>query len=329
VFALRQRAGHRSKHAVSPTLDSAIVSWCDARAGSAFSGAIAPIFPHNLRLRDLHCGIVQCTVHTKGKKMATLENIQAKIAKLQSQAEAIAKGQSSTVLEKIRAFMETHGVTTADITSYVGGKRRGGKVMASTTGKQNAGGAKYRDPKSGASWSGRGRAPAWIASAKDRSKFLISESVSTAVPSAKKVAKSGNYVRGPQAPKYRDPKTGATWSGRGRAPAWLAGAKDSSKFLIAESEAIATAEKSAADQRGTVAKKANAAKKVPKKVAVTKKAVTRNGASKAEPAVKKATRSKPSVRAQAPKKTVPAKRASKSAVPKSAAGTAVDSTPVS
>ena len=202
--------------------------------------------------------------------MATLENIQAKIAKLQSQAEAIAKGQSSTVLEKIRAFMETHGVTTADITSYVGGKRRGGKVMASTTGKQNAGGAKYRDPKSGASW-----------------------------------------------------------SGRGRAPAWLAGAKDSSKFLIAESEAIATAEKSAADQRGTVAKKANAAKKVPKKVAVTKKAVTRNGASKAEPAVKKATRSKPSVRAQAPKKTVPAKRASKSAVPKSAAGTAVDSTPVS
>ncbi|MFL9929950.1 H-NS family nucleoid-associated regulatory protein [Paraburkholderia sp. RL18-103-BIB-C] len=24
---------------------------------------------------------------------------------------------------------------------------------------------------------------------------------------------------------YRDPKSGATWSGRGRAPAWLAGAK--------------------------------------------------------------------------------------------------------
>ena len=31
-------------------------------------------------------------------------------------------------------------------------------------------------------------------------------------------------------PKYRDPKTGATWSGRGRAPAWLG--KRREKFLI-------------------------------------------------------------------------------------------------
>ncbi|WP_234775318.1 H-NS family nucleoid-associated regulatory protein [Paraburkholderia tropica] len=31
----------------------------------------------------------------------------------------------------------------------------------------------YPDPKSGATWSGRGRAPAWIASAKDRTRFLI------------------------------------------------------------------------------------------------------------------------------------------------------------
>jgi len=40
-------------------------------------------------------------------------------------------------------------------------------------------------------------------------------------------------LRGPQAAKYRDPKSGATWSGRGPTPAWLAGAKDRSKFLIA------------------------------------------------------------------------------------------------
>ncbi|VWD47417.1 H-NS histone family protein [Burkholderia contaminans] len=36
----------------------------------------------------------------------------------------------------------------------------------------------------------------------------------------------------PVAPKYRDPKTGATWSGRGRAPQWIAGAKNRSRFLI-------------------------------------------------------------------------------------------------
>jgi len=33
-------------------------------------------------------------------------------------------------------------------------------------------------------------------------------------------------------PKYRDPKTGKTWSGRGRAPAWLG--KNPNRFLIAE-----------------------------------------------------------------------------------------------
>lgn len=33
------------------------------------------------------------------------------------------------------------------------------------------------------------------------------------------------------APKYRDPETGSTWSGRGRAPRWLSG-KDRASFEI-------------------------------------------------------------------------------------------------
>jgi DNA-binding protein H-NS len=37
--------------------------------------------------------------------------------------------------------------------------------------------------------------------------------------------------RGPVPPKYRDPQSGATWSGRGKPPAWIAG-KDKTKFLI-------------------------------------------------------------------------------------------------
>ncbi|WP_321935400.1 H-NS histone family protein [Paraburkholderia sp. J8-2] len=47
-----------------------------------------------------------------------------------------------------------------------------------------------------------------------------------------KVPKSGNYRRGPQPAKYRNPKTGETWSGLARAPAWIADVKDRSKFLI-------------------------------------------------------------------------------------------------
>jgi hypothetical protein len=46
--------------------------------------------------------------------MATLEKIQAQIAKLQAQAEAVIAKQSSGVLEKIRDLMDRHGLTTAD-----------------------------------------------------------------------------------------------------------------------------------------------------------------------------------------------------------------------
>jgi len=37
----------------------------------------------------------------------------------------------------------------------------------------------------------------------------------------------------PLPPRYRNPKTGDTWSGRGRAPGWLAG-KNRDRFLIRE-----------------------------------------------------------------------------------------------
>ncbi|UEP39745.1 H-NS histone family protein (plasmid) [Burkholderia ambifaria] len=39
-------------------------------------------------------------------------------------------------------------------------------------------------------------------------------------------------TRQPVQPRYRDPGTGATWSGRGRPPAWIDG-KDRTQFLIA------------------------------------------------------------------------------------------------
>jgi DNA-binding protein H-NS len=44
-------------------------------------------------------------------------------------------------------------------------------------------------------------------------------------------AKVAKDVRTKAAPKYRDPASGKTWSGRGRTPRWLDG-KNSSDFLI-------------------------------------------------------------------------------------------------
>lgn len=38
-------------------------------------------------------------------------------------------------------------------------------------------------------------------------------------------------TRPPVAPKYRDPETGATWTGRGKPPKWIDG-KDRAKYEI-------------------------------------------------------------------------------------------------
>ncbi|WP_408475123.1 H-NS histone family protein [Paraburkholderia strydomiana] len=164
--------------------------------------------------------------------MATLESLQAKIQKLQAQAEALAAKKSSAVIEKIKNLMAEHGLTTADIDAHAGAKKRGPKPGAKTAAKSSSA-AKYRDPKTGATWSGHGRAPGWIASAKDRSKLLVECNAVSSAPAAQKSAKAGNYVRGPQPALYRDPKSGATWSGRGRASAWIASVKDRRRFLIA------------------------------------------------------------------------------------------------
>jgi len=210
--------------------------------------------------------------------MTTLESLQAKIQKLQAQADALLAKKSSAVIEKIKSLMAEHGLTTADIDAHTGGKKRGPKPGAKATAKSYAPAAKYRDPKTGATWSGHGRAPRWIASAKDRSKFLVEGNAVVSAPAAKKSAKAGNYVRGPQPALYRDPKSGATWSGRGRAPAWIAGAKDRSRFLI---DGATAADKQpmvakAAAKKGPTAKKAVAKKsmsaKVPPKKAPTTKA---------------------------------------------------------
>ncbi|MHB9838353.1 H-NS family nucleoid-associated regulatory protein [Paraburkholderia terrae] len=196
--------------------------------------------------------------------MATLESLQAKIAKLQAQAEVIVKKDSSAVIAKIRATMEKHGFTTADIDAYTGGgKKRRPKLGVKAAAKSSASVAKFRDPKTGATWTGHGRAPSWIANVKDRSKFLVDSLSAGSAPFGKPAAKAGNYVRGPQPALYADPKTGATWSGRGRAPAWLADVKDRSKFLIAgagEGKAVASKHVTA------VAKKAVTKKGTPKKV---------------------------------------------------------------
>ncbi|MGF6410061.1 H-NS family nucleoid-associated regulatory protein [Paraburkholderia sp. MM5482-R1] len=252
--------------------------------------------------------------------MATLEQIEEKMKKLQSQAEALFAKQSSAVLANIKALMEKHGLTTADIDAHVGGaQKRGRKPGASAAnGKAKAaaetkGGLppKYRDPKTGATWSGHARPPSWIKDVKDRTRFLTADGdaavaatsgaagkAKAAVENASAVGSAGAHTgqrKGPQPAKYRDPKSGATWSGRGPAPAWLAAVKDRTKFLIegasagtTETRAVNRASKpNAAVKRGAVAKKAAVKKVATTKVAPAKQTVVaKKVAAKKAPAKK-------------------------------------------
>jgi DNA-binding protein H-NS len=260
------------------------------------------------------------TITNKGKSMATLKALQEKIAKLQVQAEAVAKKESSAVFGKIRDLMEKHGLTPDDIAAHFR-KPFAGRKSAAATKSPTVGVAKYVDPKTGASWTGHGRAPAWIANAKNRDKFLASADKAPATATEKK-PKAGNYVRGPQVPKYRDPMSGETWSGRGRAPAWLATAKDRTEYLIEKPRSTPAKSESIASERTTkkvVAKKATA-KKIATKVAPAKKAPSATSAKKAAAktfatakktatATKKISGKKTAVK-RAPAKKVVAKKAS-------------------
>jgi DNA-binding protein H-NS len=119
--------------------------------------------------------------------MATLKQMQAKLKKLQAQTEKLIAKRAQAVLDDIRALMERHGLTTADIDRHGKKAKRAGKPQVAypaPAGRHEAMTklAKYRNPKTGETWSGWARPPAWIANVKDRSKFLIdAESAENAV----------------------------------------------------------------------------------------------------------------------------------------------------
>ncbi|WP_028219254.1 H-NS histone family protein [Paraburkholderia oxyphila] len=98
--------------------------------------------------------------------MPTYKELKAQLAELQGQVTAARQAEYQAVLEDIRIKVAEYGFTEQEIF----GRRRGGDRA-----QKSVAPAKYRDPMSGATWSGRGRAPNWIKDAKNREQFLISD----------------------------------------------------------------------------------------------------------------------------------------------------------
>ncbi|RQR21653.1 H-NS family nucleoid-associated regulatory protein [Burkholderia sp. Bp9142] len=97
--------------------------------------------------------------------MATYQELKAKAEALLVQAEEARQAELETVLEEVRARIQEYGLTPEQVF--------GRKRTRSANGSQSAT-PKYQDPKTGKTWSGRGREPSWI-KGKKRDRFLIAE----------------------------------------------------------------------------------------------------------------------------------------------------------
>jgi DNA-binding protein H-NS len=168
--------------------------------------------------------------------MATLEQIQARMKKLQAQADALIAKKAQAAVDQIRSLMLKHGLTTEDIEARAKARREA---------KAATGRVGIRRPKSvGAR---KGKLP----------------------------------------PKYLNPKTGETWSGHARPPAWIKNVRDRTKFLIAgAAEGALAANGSGAVKAKPAAKKAAGKKAAVRKTAAKKAAVTKKVAGKKAASVK-------------------------------------------
>ena len=233
--------------------------------------------------------------------MATLEIIQARIKKLQTQAETLLAKRAQGALDQIRELMIKHGLTTEDIERRAKARReRERKVrLGVSSGKAGIASAvkgkmppKYRDPKTGATWSGHARPPAWIKDVKDRSKFLIDAAAAAAEPAVTaKAATKKTAAKKAVAKKAVTAKS----AGRKVAKKASAGAKAAVKKVAAKKAAAKSAVKKTAARK--VAAK-SAAPTAGKRVIAKKAAAKKTGASKAP--AKKAAAKKAPVKSVAP-----------------------------
>ena len=92
--------------------------------------------------------------------MSNLADLIAQKAALEQQIAEARREARAGAIAQIKSLMAEHGLTLADLGGKApaaapsGASRKGGKVPA-----------KYRDPDTGTTWSGRGLQPNWLKSA--------------------------------------------------------------------------------------------------------------------------------------------------------------------
>ena len=115
--------------------------------------------------------------------------LKSEIAKLEKEAAALRETEATKVVAQIKESIAAFGLTVEQLFG------RGAKALKTAAGKalgsgkavrKGAGVPKYRHPKTGKTWTGFGKAPGWIATARNRDQFLIDQSGVVAAPSVEK-----------------------------------------------------------------------------------------------------------------------------------------------
>lgn len=111
----------------------------------------------------------------------TYKEYQKEIAELQKKASEVRRQETVGAIAQIKAIMKEFDLSIADL------EIRTAKKSKSVSSPLPA---KYQDPASGATWTGRGRAPAWAAEAKAAGRLADLSIDNTKARPGKKTAKS-------------------------------------------------------------------------------------------------------------------------------------------
>ncbi|CAM2159356.1 DNA-binding protein H-NS (plasmid) [Pararobbsia alpina] len=97
--------------------------------------------------------------------MTTYRELLAEKAELDAKLEQMRLAERDDIIADIKQKMADYEISVDEIAGHSRGRKIGSKKAAVA--------AKYRDPATGATWSGRGKPPAWIKGAANRDDFLI------------------------------------------------------------------------------------------------------------------------------------------------------------
>ena len=234
--------------------------------------------------------------------MKSYKQIRADIAKLEREAQVARKSESAAVIVRIKDLAREYDLTAADLgldapqtqeskgtpSKSAARKAPEKKIASKTSSRSGAGIAKYRDPKSGRTWTGFGRAPDWLASVKDRDALRIDAGAAQA---SKESPASDAAQAGPADGRRGAPKPAKKASAK-------AAVKKAAKKVVQRSESSArpaaakqrAAEKGAAARNGLAVKKSG--RKPARKTAATAvardQAVTASSAGNEAPATAEA-----------------------------------------